>query len=37
MHQLFLEPTRKYADLVVGEESDVAADILAARIRELLK
>ncbi len=36
MHQLFLEPTRKYADLIVGEESDVAADILAARIRELL-
>lgn len=36
MHQLYLEPTRKYADVVVGEESDVAADILAARIRELL-
>lgn len=36
MHQLFLEPTRKYADLIVGEESDVAADILAARVRELL-
>ena len=37
MHQLFLEPTRKYADLIVGEESDVAADILAARVKELLK
>lgn len=36
MHQLYLEPTKKYADVVVGEESDVAADILAARIRELL-
>ncbi len=36
MHQLYLEPTRKYADLIVGEESDVAADILAARVRELL-
>lgn len=36
MHQLYLEPTRKYADLIVGEESDVAADILSARIRELL-
>ena len=37
MHQLYLEPTRKYADMVVGEESDVAADIVAARVRELLK
>lgn len=36
MHQLFLEPTRKYADLIVGEESDVAADILTAKVRELL-
>jgi uridine kinase len=37
MHQLYLEPTRKYADMIVGEESDVAADILAARVRELLQ
>jgi uridine kinase len=37
MHQLYLEPTRKYADLVVGEESDVAADIVAARVKELLR
>lgn len=37
MHQLYLEPTRKYADLVVGEESDIAADVVAARIRELLR
>jgi uridine kinase len=37
MHQLFLEPTRKYADLIVGEESDVAADILTAKVRELLQ
>jgi uridine kinase len=37
MHQLYLEPTRKYADLIVGEESEVAADILAARVRELLQ
>ncbi|MBC7385691.1 MAG: uridine kinase [Cryobacterium sp.] len=36
MHQLFLEPTRKYADIIVGEESDVAADFLAARVMELL-
>ncbi len=36
MHQLYLEPTRKYADVIVGEESDVAADMVAARVRELL-
>jgi uridine kinase len=37
MHQLFLEPTRKHADMIVGEESDVAADILTARVKELLR
>lgn len=37
MHQLFLEPTRKHADLIVGEESDVAADFLSARVKELLQ
>jgi uridine kinase len=36
MHQLYLEPTRKYADVIVGEESDVAAEILTARVKELL-
>lgn len=36
MHQLFLEPTRKYADVIVGEESDLAADLVTARVRELL-
>lgn len=36
MHQLYLEPTRKYADIIIGEESDVAADVLAARVREMI-
>jgi uridine kinase len=37
MHHEFLEPTRQYADLIVGDETDIAADVLAARIRELLQ
>ena len=37
MHHEYLEPTRAYADLVVGEESDVAADVLAARIRQCVQ
>lgn len=35
MHQLYLEPTRKYADIIVGEESDIAAEVLSARVNEL--
>jgi uridine kinase len=37
MYQKFLEPQRQYADVVVGEETDVAASILASKINELLK
>jgi uridine kinase len=37
MYQKYLEPQRQYADFVVGEETDVAASILAAKINELLK
>jgi len=36
MHHEFLEPTRQYADLVVGEETDVAADVVAAKIMQRL-
>ncbi|MEN9724368.1 MAG: hypothetical protein RJB38_2354 [Pseudomonadota bacterium] len=36
MHHEFLEPTRQYADLTVGEETDIAADVIAARIRQTL-
>ena len=36
MHHEFLEPTRQYADIVVGEETDVAADVIAARVEDTL-
>lgn len=36
MHQLYLDPTKQYADVVVGEETDLAADLLAAMIRQKL-
>jgi uridine kinase len=36
MHHEFLEPTRSYADLTVGEETDIAAEVIAARIRHAL-
>lgn len=36
MYQKYLDPQRQYADFVVGEETDVASFILAARLRELL-
>ena len=36
MYQKYLDPQRQYADFTVGEETDVAALILAARIKELL-
>jgi len=35
MYQKYLDPQRQYADFVVGEETDVASYILAARINEL--
>ncbi len=37
MHHEFLEPTRQYADIVVGEETDIAADVLAARVNEKVR
>ncbi len=37
MHHQFLEPTQQYADLVVGDETDIAAEVLAARITERLR
>lgn len=38
MHLQFIEPTRRYADLVVpeGGDNDVAIDLLAARVHQLL-
>ncbi len=34
MHREFLEPTQQYADLIVGEETDVAGEVVAARVNE---
>jgi uridine kinase len=34
MHHEYLEPTRQFADLVVGEETDIAAEVVAARVNE---
>ncbi len=36
MYQKYLDPQRQYADFIVGEETDVASAILAARINQLL-
>ena len=36
MYQKYLDPQKQFADFTVGEETDVAAKILSARIRELL-
>jgi uridine kinase len=36
MHQLYLEPTRQYADIIVGEETDTAAAMLSAMIKQKL-
>lgn len=36
MYQKYLDPQKQFADFTVGEETDVAATILSARIRELL-
>lgn len=35
MYQQFLDPQRQYADFVVGEETDIAASILAAKVNQL--
>lgn len=35
MYQMYLDPTRKYADIIVGEETDAAADVLASHIRHI--
>ncbi len=36
MYQKYLDPQKQYADFTVGEETDVAALILAARIKQLV-
>mgnify|MGYP003951461191 CR=1 FL=1 len=37
MHREFLEPTSQYADLVVGEETDIAAEVLATKVSSIIK
>lgn len=37
MYMKFLDPQKQYADFIVGEETDIAASILAAKINELLE
>ena len=36
MYMRFLDPQKQFADFVVGEETDIAASILAAKITQLL-
>lgn len=36
MYQKYLDPQKQFADFTVGEETCVAADIMAARLKELL-
>jgi uridine kinase len=36
MHHLHLEPQKQFADIIVGEETDVAAEVIAARLRTAL-
>ena len=36
MYQKYLDPQRQYADFIVGEETDIAADILAAKVSQLM-
>ncbi len=36
MYQKYLDPQRQYADFIVGEETDIAADILAAKVNHLM-
>lgn len=35
MYHEFLEPTRAYADLAIGEETDIAADVVSARVCQM--
>jgi uridine kinase len=36
MYQKYLDPQRQYANFIVGEETDVAASILAAKVNQLI-
>lgn len=36
MYQKYLDPQRQYADFIVGEETDIAAEILAAKVAQMM-
>lgn len=36
MHRQYLESTRQFADLVVGEETDIPSEIISSKIRSIL-
>lgn len=36
MYQKYLDPQRQFADFIVGEETDIAAGILGAKVNDLL-
>lgn len=36
MHRQFLKPTSQFADMLVGEENDIPAEIIASKIRAVL-
>lgn len=36
MYQKFLDPQRQHADFIVGEETDIAADILSSKVQSIL-
>lgn len=35
MYQKYLDPQKQFADFIVGEETDIAADILSAKLNQL--
>lgn len=37
MHQKFLEPQKQFADFIIGEETDVAAEILSSKLNDYLR
>lgn len=37
MYQKFLDPQKEFADFTVGEETDIAAQILSSRVNELIR
>jgi hypothetical protein len=37
MYRNYLEPTQQFANVVVGEETDIAAQMVAAQVERWLK